>query len=239
MLLDDALRATERLIQLDAARNGVEEAEILAGLSEELQVRKNRLRALIDRVTMLCQEGVPMTIPSDIPAVRDVIAKASDRFSESTKSSTLKQGQRWTQLIAKLDALLSGFEATQRQDWKHYFGSRLFAGLSPDQRRSTLVLHLPGNKQAIGRYAELYERFSRYRQSIPPTPEAVRDVHYCSDELAKITFIEAHDMPAAVKRFFDASATSAGASLELVGAEVVAWLHEHGLLSSYVVRAKS
>lgn len=201
MLLADAQHVTARLLQLDAARNSVEEAEILANLGQELRTKETRLRELIDRAVMLRNEGVPMTVPSDIRVIADAIVKLKTRFTEAPKSSTLKQGKRWTNLVDKLNDLLTTFDVIQRQDWKQYFGSRLFAGLSPEQRRSTLVLQLPGNKEAIGRYTEFYARFNRYRQSIPPTPDALRDVLYSSGELAQIAFVETNEMPEPVKLF--------------------------------------
>jgi hypothetical protein len=236
MLLANAIIAHERLRNADAARVGLDEAQALLVLNKELNAKASRFHELVERGNLLRKYGVPL---SDIPnssSTKQAIINVEARFQESPTASTLKQGTRWTSLVAKLDTIINALESQQRHDWKEYFGARLFAGVTPELRKSTLVPTL--NKNAIEQYTRLYEKFIRYRNLIPSNAEILEEVHRCSDELGKIQFVDNENVPAAVKRFFDAVATSSGASLELLTTEVIDWLHENELLGNYFARAR-
>jgi hypothetical protein len=239
MLLTDALQATERLTHLDAARSGLGEAQKLEGLRLELQKRAQRLQELVERGDMLRSAGVATSTPPEGVAARDTTAKVAAQFQSTRTAGVLTQGSRWVNLVAKLDALVSGLDALQRQDWKTHFATQLFGGLSPEQRRTTLNHHHPSNKKAIERYTQLYAVFNRCRNALPATAMVLHEVLAASKELGEIKFEESSDMPAAVLRFLDATGSNAGANLDLVTVEVIDWLRTSGLLNSYVVRAKS
>lgn len=236
MLLENARVAHARLKQADAARAGLEEAQALLTLNKDLSVKTSRFHDLVSRGALLRKYSVLLSNISDTASAKQAIVNVRSRFEESPKASTLKQGTRWTNLVAKLDAMINALEAQQNQDWKLYFSTRLFAGVPPEKRKETLLPSV--NKEAIERYTKFYSQFIRYRSTIPGTKEALDDVHYCSDELGKIKFVENENVPASVKQFFAAVSTSAGASLELLTVEVIDWLRENKLLHSYMVRAR-
>jgi hypothetical protein len=239
MLLIEATEAAERLTHLDTARSGLGEAQKFEDLRLQLQQRLQHLRDLIARGDMLRAGGVPTSTPPEIGAARDTVGKVATLFQSSRTASVLTQGSRWSNLVAKLDALVSGMDVLQRQDWKTFFANRLFGGLSPAQRRTTINHHHPSNKKAIEQYTQLYAQFDRFRNTLPPSAQVLQQVLAASSELGDIKFEESSDMPAAVLRFLDATGSNVGANLELVTPEVIEWLRVSGLLNSYVVRAKS
>jgi hypothetical protein len=239
MLLDEATQVAERLTYLDAARSGLSEAQKFEDLRLQLQQRSQHLYDLIARGDMLRAGGVPTSTPPEIGAARDTIGKVVTIFQNSRTASVLTQGSRWSNLLAKLDAVISGLDALQRQDWKTFFANRLFGGLPPARRRTTINQHHPSNKKAIEQYTQLYAQFDRFRNTMPPSTQVLQQVLVASNELGDIKFEESSDMPAAVLRFLDATGSNVGANLELVTPEVIGWLLASGLLTSYVVRAKS
>lgn len=238
MLLTDATHATERLTHLETVRSGLAEAQKLEDLRQALQPRAQQLQSLIARREMLRAGGVPTSTAPEISAAIDTVSKVANLFQKSGNASVLTQGSRWTNLVSKLDALTSGLDALQRQDWKTYFANNLFGGLAPEQRRTTLNHHHPGNKKAIERYTQLYMQFNRFRNALPLDAQVLQGILATSTELGEIKFEESSNMPPAVLRFLDSTGTSAGANLELVTAEVIDWLRGSGLLGSYIVRAK-
>lgn len=239
MLLQDAKEVAERLTRVHEMQSNVDEAIVLADLHREIDDRVKSVQKAVRRVIMFREQGIGVSVPDELTATKESVRRLADRFNEAPKSVTLKQATRWTKLTNTLDSLVTSLDTLQQQDWKRYFSDSLFAGLSADRRRSTLNQNLPGNKASMERYSELYARFNKYRNTIPPTVESMQEVHECSEQLSKITFVEVEDMPASVRKFFDASATSGGASLSLITDEVKAWLQDHNLIGSYVVRAKA
>jgi hypothetical protein len=234
MLLENAKAAHERLQSADAARANLDEAQALLVLQKALSVKAAKMHALVVRASLLRDHGVVLSPSPDTKKMRNTIANLRKRFDERPSSSTLTQGKHWTGLQTDLDTAIATLEVEQRQDWKNYFGTRLFAGLPPEERKIGLV-QTPDNKLALGQYTRLYEKFARYRNTVPGTTEELDEVHRCSEALTKITFVE--DVPKAVELFIHAVPT--GARLELLTAEVIDWLQAHGLLDSFVVRARA
>jgi hypothetical protein len=234
MLLVDAKAAHERLQSAQAARANLDEAHALADLHKSLAGKAAIMHALVARAGLLGQRGVPLSSCPDFEAMRKTIGSLSKRFAEVQKSSTLTQGKHWTGLLTALETAIATVEANQRHDWSAYVTDHLFAGLPPERRKVGLV-QTPDNKAAFERYTRLYEKFARYRNSIPTTAEGLDEVHELSDALAQIAFEE--NVSKEVEAFINALAY--GASLELLTAEVIEWLREHDLLGSYVVRARA
>jgi hypothetical protein len=233
MLLIDAKAARERLQGAQSAEANLAEAQALTGLQKSLAAKTADLHALVVRATLLAQRGVPLAPGSGFDAIRKLVAGLGTRFDQAPTSTTLTQGKHWTSLMTALDAAIATVETNQRHDWSAYVGNSLFAGLPPEQRKVGLV-QTPDNKVALERYTRLYEKFARYRNTIPGTAQALDEVHQYSADLGEIAFEE--DVPQNVEAFINALAF--GASLALLTPEVIAWLREHDLLDSYVVRAR-
>jgi hypothetical protein len=234
MLLENAKAAHERLQSAEAARVNLDEAQALLDLQKELSLKGMKLHALVARATLLREHGVVLSPGPDTKTMRKAIDTLRKRFDENTKSSTLTQGKHWTGLHTALDRAIATLDAEQRHDWKNYFATRLFAGLPPEQRKVGLV-QTPDNKLGLGQYERLYDKFTRYRNTVASTAQELEEVHRCSEALTNITFVE--DVPKAVELFINA--VPSGAGLELLTAEVIEWLLAQGLLGSFVVRARA
>jgi len=234
MLLTDAKAAHERLQNAQFAKANLDEARALADLQKSLAGKMAQMHVLVARAGMLRQRGVPLSTSPDFSSMRKTIGNLRTRFDQLPTSVTLTQGKHWNNLLASLDSAIATVETSQRHDWSTYVANHLFGGLPPERRKVGLV-QTPDNKAALERYTRLYERFARYRNTIPVTAEALDEVHRCSDELAQITFEE--HVPKNVEAFINAVPNGAG--LELLTPEVLAWLREHELLGSYVVRARA
>jgi len=233
MLLIDAKAVHERLQGAQSAQANLAEAQELARLQKSLAVKTATLHALVARGAMLAQGGVPLSQGAGFDTMRKVVNGLRTRFAQLPTSNTLTLGKHWTSLMTSLDSAIATVEANQRNDWAAYVTSFLFAGLPPDQRKVGLV-QIPENKVAFEKYARLYEKFARNRNTVPATAQALEEVQQYSNDLAEIKFKE--DVPKNVEAFINALAF--GASLELLTPEVMAYLREHGLLGSYVVRAR-
>lgn len=240
MLLSDARNVKERLMSAEAARSGIEEAEALAAKRNELQELADRVVALARRNTLLREQNITLSPIPSIDKAKQQISQNNARFVESPKAATLVDKQRWSKLVSVLTELATKAETLQQQDWETYFSSKLFGGVSPEQRRQTILQALPANQNALQRYTDLYRCFQQYRNSIPGTADALREVHACSKQLEEIQkqFVENNDVPVGVRAFFNATSTGTGASLDFLTPEVIEWLRTNNMLANYVVRAR-
>jgi hypothetical protein len=225
-------------VRAEAASAGIEEANALASKKAELAQHAARIVMLTRRNSLLRNEGIQLTPVQNAEKTRQLVIQIGDRFRESPKSATLVDRQRWTKLTAALTEFIVSGETQQKADWKAYFSSKLFGGVPPEQRKQTILQSLPANKNALEQYTFLYQRFNEYRNTVPSTVEAMRELHTYSQNLADIEFVENDNVPKAVREFFGATATTTGASLDLLTPEVIEWLRTNKMLANYVVRAR-
>ncbi len=233
MLLIDAKAALERLQIAQDAQANVDEVRRLIDLHKSLADKQLKLHALTARVVMLRNAGVPLSDSPDFQTARKLIGHLRGRFDAQPKANTLTHGKHWNGLLETLEGAIATLETTLRQDWSRYFADHLFPGLPPERRRIGLA-QIPDNKIALEKYTRLYEKFARYRYTVPATQEAIDDVHALSENLSQIKFEE--NVPKPVEAFVNA--INNGASLRLLTPEVLEWLRMHDLLDSYVVRAR-
>ncbi len=238
MINDDARIALERLARADAAMNSVEEADALSKKKSELRALAEKVGVLAERRGMLRQGGVPLSQSPDVEKVRKSCDMILTRFTESPKAETLVDKQRWTKLIKALAEFNAVEETLQRQDWKGYYGTRLFGGVPPEQREQTILMTLPENQEALALYRHLYKQLSRYRTAVPCTADELKEAQESSSQLSMIRFVENHHVPPTVREFFNATSTAGGANLELLTIEVVDWLRSNGMLNNFAVRAR-
>lgn len=234
-ITDKAKVALLRLNKMREAREGVDEAKALEGLRSQLLQLAAPINLCASNANLLANQGVVLSTVTEIDSVIETVRKTLMRFVEIPKSSTLRQGTRWTGLSSKLEALATKVGGAQTSDWKTYFDGNFFGGLPPAQREAKLILAIPGNKEALDRYKMLYQSFVKYRTNIPKDAEEFMALKAISDQLSEIKF-EDKDIPDDVRKFFEA--TNTGASLDLLTNEVIEWLRSNNLLNRYIVRAK-
>lgn len=234
MSITDKAKATlVRLNKIREARDGVDEAKALEGLRGQLLELAAPINQLASNTKLLASQGVGLSSVTEIGSAIETVKNVSTRFVETPKSTTLRQGTRWTNLSGRLEALATKMREVQANDWKIFFGNNFFGGLPPAQREAKLA-PTPENKEALERYKMLHQSFVKYRSNIPKDAEEFKSLRTMSEMLAQIKFQE--DVPDDVRMFFEATIT--GASLDLLTYEVIEWLRSNNLLSSYVVRAK-
>lgn len=238
MILDEARVVRERLARADAASTNIEEAAALAKKKDELLTLAVQVESLANRRAMLRQGGVPLSAAPDTEKAKELCGMILARFTESPRAATLVDKQRWTKLTGTLHDFNVSEEMLQKQDWKGYYGTRLFGGVSPEQRKQTILITLPENQSKWDHYKRLYARFSEYRNTVPASAEDLDGVQTCSKELSEIRFVENDDVPVAVREFFNATSSGSGANLDLLTPEVIGWLRANNMLNNYAVRAR-
>lgn len=235
MLVQQTVQVLSRLQTAEKAKTGVEQAHELNELRKELAARMERLRQVNARARLLRQNKVPLKPIVDAENVVKTAIEIAARFEGAPSASTLKKGKRWSGLMAKLDMLEKNAKSRQAEDWRTFHSTQLFAGSPPEQIKARVAL-TPKNQDALLRYTDLYRKFAAHRNVVPETPEAIQEVCKSSDALAKITFDE--NVPGDVAQFLTATASSIGASLELLKPSVIEWLRTNNLLGTYVVRSR-
>ena len=233
MLGEHAVKVLSRLQSAEKAKGGVEQAQELNELRKELDERLERLRQLNARARLFKECKIRLSPVLDAEHASTLVSEVAARFQEAPVSSTLKKGKRWSGMLAALDMLERNARSRQAEDWKTFHSTQLFAGRPPEQIR---VARTPKNQELLRRYTDLYRKFAAYRNLAPETAEAIEEVRKSSDALAKIKFDE--DVPADVEKFFEATASSSGASLELLKPTVIDWLRANNLISAFVVRSR-
>ena len=238
MIRDEARKARERLARADAAMSSVEETNALSKKKSELSLLAEKVGALVKRRDMLRQRGVPLSMSPDVEKARKSCSMLLARFTESPKAATLVDKHRWTKLTESLAEFNAAEDALQKEDWKRYYATKLFGGVSPEQREQTILITLPENQEALVRYKRLYKQLSLYRATLPCTSNELEVAQDSSRQLSEIRFIENKDVPSAVREFFNATSSASGANLELLTTEVVDWLRLNGMLNNFAVRAR-
>lgn len=240
MILDEAKDVRERLMNAEAARHNVEEATALTQKKNELRNLLGVVKSLAERRDWLQHGGVPLSPAPDVGNAKRLCSNIVDRFNALPNNHTLVNGNRWINLLDALKAFKLEEETQQKQDWKEYFARKLFGGLPPEQRRQTLALALPVNASAFQRYQDIFQRFSQHRNTPPISKEQLAEIQTWSKQLTAINseFVENDDVPDTVQAFFTATATTQGASLELLTEEVITWLRANNMLNNYAVRAR-
>jgi hypothetical protein len=223
-----------RLNKIQEAKEGVDEAKTLDGLRNELGQLVNPIKQLASNAKLLSNQGLKLSSVLEFDSAVETVRKVSARFQEEPKSSTLRQGTRWSGLKNKLITLAINIGEAQANDWNTFFAINFFGGLPPTQRGAQLA-PTPENKKALERYKILYQNFNKYRSNIPKDAEEFEYLRKLSEQLNQIKFQE--DVPGDVSKFFQAIGTG-GASLEMLTAEVIDWLRSNNSLMNYVVRAK-
>lgn len=237
-MLNEARRVRARLVRTEVASTSVEEAAALAKKKAELILLAAKVKSLANRRDLLRKGGVTLSVAPDTEKVKQLCSLMLTRFSESPKATTLVDKQRWTKLTEALIEFNASEDTLQKQDWKGYYGTKLFGGVSPEQRKQTILMTLPENQKEWDRYKRLYARFAEFRNSLPNSAEDLKDVQNCSKELTDIRFIENDDVPMAVRAFFNATSTGNGANLDLLTTEVIDWLRTNNMLNNFAVRAR-
>lgn len=232
-LLFNATSTLERLTRLRTAAEGAEEAKALDSLRGELAELASPINALAAMAVTLRGEGVSLSAIPDLANVREILQKALERLLEIPKATTLRQGNRWTNLTKKLQTLAEKAQASQLADWQQYFDHHFFSGLSPAQQEMKMD-KTPQNAQALLRYRTLFQSFIKYRLQPPTNFEDFKKLHSLSQQLTEIAFTD--NAPKDVRKFLDA--VSGGAGLHLLTPEVFAWLRDNQMLANYVVRAR-
>ncbi len=228
----DTLR---RLRKASEARSGVDEAETLSELQKELQIRAAPLKEIAARASVLRTGDVSLTPVSSLQKVAQRVSNALARFKGAEKSSTLKQGKRWKELLEALESAERDARTTQTDDWKQHCSNKLFSGARPEKIREQIA-STPKNIELLSNYRDLFKQYEQLRLTIPSDIEALEKIEQCSKALQKIKFD--FDVPEDVKQFLAATQTIAGASLALLTDDVLKWLKKNKLLDRYVVRAR-
>jgi len=234
-LVDNAQKTLARLNKVKASRDGVDEAKALEELLNDILQKSAPIIQLSQNAKVLKDEGVKITKVTEIASAIETIKNVSSRFQESPKSTTLRQGKRWTGLSSKLETVTTKVAEAQAKDWEVYFVNNYFGGPHPTQRSARLA-PTPANDKAIKIYKELFVQFVKYRSKIPQDSADFANLRDLSEQLSQVTFQE--DVPSSVKTFFEATSSSSGASLDLLTIEVIEWLRNNNLLTNYNVRAK-
>jgi hypothetical protein len=237
-LLIDARKASERLQLAQSARDNIDEAGQLSERKREVQNLEKRLAGIADRHALLTREGI--ITPGNIDGLtntRQAVTAIAAAFSRERRAATLTQGQYWNNLTDRLNQAVNNAQVRHTEAWQAYWRT-LFGGLPPSQLQQTIVPGLPENQTAMTRYKALHEEFDRWRSRVPGTDAELNRVRAVAQEVGEIRFIMNNDVPEPVKRFFAATVTGTGASLELLTPEVIDWLRENRMLADYVVRTR-
>lgn len=235
MLQQSARNCLGRLKSAEKAKEGLEEAQSLSKLHDDLLEDARRIHDASAKAKMLKDAVIPIGASPELAKHGRMIGDVAERFRERSVSATLKQGKRWPNLLDAVAEVAKATEKSLATAWTLYVSSSLFAGPPPEEEDGRMA-KTPKNKQALEAYRRLFGQFASLRASVPASPQVIKDLKKLSDELAAIQFDR--NVPPAVKDFLEATGTTSGAGLELLTDEVRAWLIAQNLFGRYVVRSK-
>lgn len=222
----------ERCSNLQALGSKIEEAGNLGIRLAELRRAAEKLPARLETITLLKEAGVDVeaTVAS-MPRVLATVAKIKSRFTQGREAASLTKGQDWNVLMRELPKVIEELDKSAFEGWKRH-ADRLFAGDAPAAVERTLA-QTEGNKAALQRYRQTYERFARLRTTIPGSVAEIGELTRVADDLKAVKFD--HDVPASVRKFLEA--LPKGAPLSMLNDEVREWIEKQGLSNRYIVVA--
>jgi hypothetical protein len=232
-MLKRAIEAEAKLQMLIETSVDLGEIGQLDQLRQRLSILNDDASGVAKNAKLLAENNVPLTPQSTLSDIKDATDKLAAKFIETPKSTSVFEGKKWVNFHEKTTLTIKNAAKSGDNDWAKYFTS-MFGGMPPEQRRSTLITKIPENKVAIDSYTKLYNELMRYKNSIPDTNEDFLVIKNLIKKISEIKFQE--NIPENVKKFFDQ--TTFGAGLEYLTEDVMVWLRENDLLSSFVVRAK-
>lgn len=234
-LLNRANVAEEKLRHLLDAYENVDEISQLEHLSSLLNVLVNNSRKVAENATSLSVNKVRLTNLVGLDEIKSATEVLANKFKDTPKSSTIFDGRKWATFYDKINTFIKNSALSVEKDWAQHFNA-LFGGRTPEQRRQTLIISIPENKIAIEKYTKLYKEFAEYKPLVPRSEDDFLRLNKLIVELSEIEKSFKEDIPANIKEFF--SQTSQGASLDYLTDDVMAWLRENNMMSSFVVHAK-
>ena len=232
-LLKRATKAESNLQSMIQRSTDFTEISQLEELRQLLLGLSNTSAEIAKKTNSLKENNVPLTELPEIAIIKESTKNLSEKFHETPKSTSVFEGKKWANFHEKITLGIRNAAKSVDNDWAKFFTS-LFGGMPPEQRRSTLIIKIPENKVAIDSYTKLYNELMRYKTTIPEDEKDFITIKNLVKKIAEIKFQE--NIPENVKKFFDQ--TTLGASLEYLTADVMVWLRENDLLSSFVVRAR-
>lgn len=235
MLQQSARNCLSRLQSAEKAKDGLEEAQSLSKLHDDLLEDSKRIHEASAKAKMLRDAAIPIGGPPDIAKHQKVISDVAERFREKSVSATLRHGRRWPNLLEAVGEAAKATDSALTTAWKVYIGSSLFAGPPPEEEERTMA-RTPKNQQALQTYKRLFAQFATLRSSVPASPQVIKDLRKLSADLAAIEFDR--NVPPAVRNFLEATGTTMGAGLDLLTDEVRQWLITQNLFLRYVIRSK-
>ena len=136
----------------------MDEEKAINELRIQLVQLASPIKQLASNAQLLSGQGLSLSPVIEVESVIDTVRKVSERFQEEPKSSTLRQGSRWSALKNKLEVLATKTTEVQVSDWKTFFSSNFFGGLPPVQRGAQLA-PTPENKKALELYKKSVPKF--------------------------------------------------------------------------------
>lgn len=235
MLADKSCKLIERLENLSSASSNADESESLSKLFKHLEPKAQQIDTIKNIFQVYRSSSIKTKFQTEMmQSLLDELSTLKEKFNHSPISETLKKEKRWDKLIDKIDEFIKLANQQQLSDWE-IFHDNLYGGLSPVKIAGQLAL-TPSNKKALEDFKKIYGEFLRYRRRLPENGRDVNSVRSLASNMAAIKFD--FSVPDDVKFFFEATATSDGASLALLTNGVIDWLKANNLLNTYFVRAK-
>jgi len=232
-ILKRAIEAEAKLQILIETSADLGEIGQLDQLRQQLVNLKDDASKIAKNSKLLAGNKVPLSSQPNLSDIKDATDKLAAKFIETPESKSVFEGKKWVNFHEKITLDIMNAAKSLNNDWAKYFTS-LFGGMPPEQRRSTIITKIPENKAAIDNYTKLYNELMRFKTSIPEADEDFIAIKNLVKNISEIKFQE--NIPENVKKFFEQ--TNIGASLEYLTEDVMKWLRENDLLSSFVVRAK-
>jgi len=234
-LLNRANVAEEKLGHLIDAYTNVDEISQLEQLNTLLSALVNNSRKVAENATSLSANNVRLNNLAGLDEIKSATEVLANKFKETPKSSTIFDGRKWATFHDKINSFIKNSASSVEKDWAQHFNT-LFGGRTPEQRRQTLIISIPENKIAIDKYTKLYKEFTEFKPLIPRSADDFLMLNKLIIDLKEIEKSFKEYIPANIKEFFNQ--TSQGASLDYLTADVMTWLRENNMMSSFVVHAK-
>lgn len=231
--MDILKRAAEAHSNLQNSSNiadDQDEVEQLNILQKRLDFLNDKIINTRDTLKKIKAIKVRLTPLPKLKSIQESTEKFSNRFSESSHSSSVLEGKKFSSFYEEAKSSIADATESVKNDWYHHFASH-YVVRDPKQRALGILLHLGKNQEAMEKYEELYNEIMDLKTSIPNNKGDLNRIETLVKKLPLVKFEE--NIPENVKKLFNQARN--GANLEYLTDDVMAWLRENNQLSSFKI----
>jgi hypothetical protein len=233
VILDECRSLSERISEKKQLRVNVEQLKRFHKVRDLLAQHAVRLRDLMAVWRTLRTAGIgELRAAGEVANLLTAVVETREKFRAKAESLIDERTFSSVAFAESLTVLTDAVESSLRTAWQQYTTKKI--PIAPAEILSVLA---PAFSREVRLIREKSERLERNRLTLPKSAEQLRDFDAEAEALQRAwEQLDGGDVPAAVLAFLRATASQAGARIDLLTEEVRRWLVAKKIVQSFSIR---